>query len=149
LKLSQLFVDYRAIILSIRHSLTEFLVLGIFIVTAMLFFSITIFLAEFGTPGKFNTIPESFWWAVITMTTVGYGDVVPKTSWGYGIACVCAVCGIVITGLAISVLSTKLGIYQEYAKAESRAMKKNSHNHNKEAESRTKCSARDNSCEKF
>ncbi|XP_064648574.1 potassium voltage-gated channel protein Shaw-like isoform X2 [Lineus longissimus] len=127
LKLSHVFVDYRAILLSIRYSLKEFFVLCIFVVTAMFFFSITIFIAEFKVPGKFSTIPESFWWAVITMTTVGYGDVVPETSWGYAIACVCAICGIIITGLAISVLSNKLSLYQIYAKIECTALKRKDH----------------------
>jgi voltage-gated potassium channel len=44
-------------------------------------------------PEEFSSIPAAIWWAVCTLTTVGYGDVVPKTEIGRLLASVISVWG--------------------------------------------------------
>jgi len=49
--------------------------------------SVALFMAEnTAQPDKFGSIPEAMWWSVVTMTTVGYGDVVPETGLGKTLA---------------------------------------------------------------
>ena len=53
---------------------------------------------------KFKTIPESIWWAIITMTTVGYGDMTPSSTEGKIFGAFCSTCSIFILALPVSVI---------------------------------------------
>ena len=60
----------------------------------MIIFSTVIFFIESDYNDDFSSIPASFWWTVVTMTTVGYGDVVPHTVGGKCVGFVCALAGV-------------------------------------------------------
>lgn len=56
-------------------------------------------------PDVFTSIPEAIWWGTVTLTTVGYGDVVPVTPLGKLLAGVTALGGIAFVGLPASILA--------------------------------------------
>jgi voltage-gated potassium channel len=59
-----------------------------------------------GEPAGFGTLPQSLWWAVVTLTTTGYGDVVPQTVVGHLIGAFVMICGIATFGLWTGILAT-------------------------------------------
>lgn len=57
-------------------------------------------------PEKFGTIPDAMWWAITTLTTVGYGDAYPITALGRMIGAATMVMGLGMFALPIGILST-------------------------------------------
>lgn len=57
-------------------------------------------------PEKFGTIPDAMWWAIVTLTTVGYGDVVPITPLGKLVAGIIAVMGLGMLALPVGIIAT-------------------------------------------
>ena len=58
-------------------------------------------------PSPFRSIPSAFWWCIVTLMTVGYGDVVPVTPGGKIVACVTMVLAVLLLSLPISVIGTE------------------------------------------
>ena len=64
----------------------------------------------------FRTIPTTFWWAIVTITTVGYGDATPTTPLGKVVAGLTMVWGIIVIALPISVLGNNFTkLMQQYS----------------------------------
>jgi voltage-gated potassium channel len=57
-------------------------------------------------PATFGNIPAALWWAVATLTTTGYGDVVPITPLGRLVAALVMICGLGVFGLWTGILAT-------------------------------------------
>ncbi|HKY00476.1 MAG TPA: ion transporter [Steroidobacteraceae bacterium] len=65
------------------------------------------FIAEHeAQPEKFASIPDAMWWAIVTMTTVGYGDMVPVTPFGKLVGAVIAVIGLGMVALPAGLLAS-------------------------------------------
>ncbi len=71
----------------------------------MMVSSSLMFLAEHeAQPESFSTIPKTMWWAVVTLTTVGYGDAVPITTAGKIIAGISTILGVGMVALPTGIL---------------------------------------------
>lgn len=85
---------------------------SLLLLTALLFSSTLMYhLESAAQPDKFGSIPESAWWAIATLTTVGYGDVTPITPLGRLVGGFTMVIGLCILALPVAIIST--GFAQE------------------------------------
>uniref|UniRef100_A0A4W3IDX1 Potassium voltage-gated channel, subfamily G, member 2 n=1 Tax=Callorhinchus milii TaxID=7868 RepID=A0A4W3IDX1_CALMI len=90
--------------LTVRRCTREFGLLLLFLCVAMALFSPVVFLAEseVGAKHEFTSIPGSYWWAVISMTTVGYGDMVPRSIPGQVVALSSILSGILLMAFPVT-----------------------------------------------
>lgn len=128
LKLTRYFSSLKVIGHTIRASAKELLLLFLVLIIGVLIFGVLIYFAEQiqeDTQNDFSDIPISFYWAVETMTTLGYGDIVPRTMSGYIIGCACAVCGLLMLSLPVPIIVSNFTLYYTHAQAKMKLPKKN------------------------
>ena len=71
---------------ALKNSRPKILIFMSFVVVCVCIFGSLMYLIEGGTNDQFDSIPRAMYWAIVTMTTVGYGDISPSTNFGQFIA---------------------------------------------------------------
>ncbi len=81
---------------------------ALFILMMMVVLSASlVYLAEFEVqPDKFGSIPASLWWAIITMTSIGYGDAVPVTATGKVLGSIIGIISVGMVALPTGILAS-------------------------------------------
>ena len=103
LKLSHYSTALEDLIASIYAEISSFISALYLLALSILITSCLMYYAEHQLqPDKFGTIPDAMWWSIITITTVGYGDVVPITPLGKILASATALLGLVMIALPMS-----------------------------------------------
>lgn len=107
-RLAECFMPLRVILLTLQACWKEFLLLNLLLFIGTSLFAQLAYLVEASSDtGQLRNIPIAYWWAAVTMTTLGYGDIYPTTCLGYLIGIACVMVGLVFTGLPIAIITKK------------------------------------------
>merc|ERR1712037_846351 len=100
---------------TIKNCYKELGMLTLFLSMGVLIFSSLIYTFEHDDPDQdtMETMLDAYWWALITMTTVGYGEVVPITGLGRLVGAVCAIFGILVIALPIPIIGNQFSRYYQ------------------------------------
>ena len=115
LRLARHYMGLKILLLAVKESISELLMLFVFLFIIMLIFAVVIYYAEFTTPETFPNIPICFWWAIVTLTTVGYGDMFPKSVLGYMVGGCCALTGVLALSLQVPIIANNFNMFYSQA----------------------------------
>lgn len=105
------FTGLKVVYLALRASLKELglLCLTFFITTSL--FGALIYYMEFYVSSDIDNVLVGIWWATVTLTTVGYGDIVPTAPGGFVLGGICAMCGLLLLSMPIAIIATNFNNY--------------------------------------
>lgn len=95
------------IVQAMKASRKKILVFLLAVLTLVVILGSLMYLIE-GAGNGFTSIPRSVYWAIVTMTTVGYGDVAPKTTLGMGLASIVMILGYAILAVPTGIVTVEM-----------------------------------------
>ncbi|KAK1174726.1 potassium voltage-gated channel subfamily V member 2 [Acipenser oxyrinchus oxyrinchus] len=118
LKLARHSTGLRAFGFTLRQCYQQVGCLFLFIAMGIFTFSAMVYSVEHDVhETNFTSIPHAWWWAAVSISTVGYGDMFPETLLGRFFAFACIAFGIILNGMPISILYNKFSDYYTKLKA--------------------------------
>lgn len=112
LKLTRYSNGLKIMMYTLRASLNELEMMILFMFMIVILSSSAVFYTDLGIDGShFSSIPDAFWWSVTTVSTVGYGDYYPMTSFGKVVGGICAVFGVLAFSLPVMAFAKNFNAY--------------------------------------
>ncbi len=108
-KLANYSKDGKHILTALNASKRKIFVFLMFVMLLVIIFGSVMYLIEGSQPGSpFDSIPRSIYWAIVTLTTVGYGDISPTTSFGQFLAAIVMLLGYAVIAVPTGIVSSEM-----------------------------------------
>jgi len=108
-KLSYFLAEMRFLGSALNASLRKISIFMLFVVALVIILGSVMYLVENGVNG-FTSIPDSIYWAIVTITTVGYGDISPVTPLGKLVASIIMLLGYGIIAVPTGIVTTEMAL---------------------------------------
>jgi voltage-gated potassium channel len=107
LKLAQFILEANMLMRALRASSRKIIVFLFVVLTLVVIFGSAMYLIE-GADSGFTSIPRGVYWAIVTLTTVGYGDISPKTAIGQSVAALVMIMGFAIIAVPTGIVTAEM-----------------------------------------
>lgn len=107
LKLARYIGESNRLLVALRNSRAKIFVFLFFVVILCIILGTVMYLIEGGKESGFTSIPRSVYWAIVTLTTVGYGDIAPITALGQFIAAFIMILGYGIIAIPTGIVTAE------------------------------------------
>lgn len=108
LKLAKFMMEAQTLVNALKASRSKITVFITVVMIMVAIFGTLMYLIEGQAGSGFTSIPRAMYWAIVTMTTVGYGDIAPRTAIGQFIAAILMVAGYAIIAVPTGIVSAEL-----------------------------------------
>ena len=96
------------IVSSLRASFTKITVFLYFVMLIVCIFGSVMFLIEGRANPDFDSIPRSIYWSIVTITTVGFGDITPQTALGQFLSAILMIVGYAVIAVPTGIISSEI-----------------------------------------
>ncbi len=141
LKLMEYVGEADVLLVALRESRRKVAVFIATVVATTVILGAFMYLIEGGTPG-FTSIPTSIYWTIVTITTVGYGDIAPRTPLGQALASVVMLLGYALVAVPTGIVTMELSRARQPAREVSRCPACGSADHDPDARFCKRCGER-------
>lgn len=107
-KLANFLKESRIIMSALKESRPKITVFLVFVLLMVTIIGSFMYLIESGQDSNFTSIPRSIYWAIVTLTTVGYGDIAPQTPLGQFLASVVMIMGYAVIAVPTGIVSSEM-----------------------------------------